>query len=128
MTFFERYEKLCAAQTPPLDPCSRQTAQAIGVDKSTASKWKANGTTPNGEIVRAIADLLNTTADFLLSRTDDPTDYTKSHNTPNLTGKQKRFLQIFDGLQEALQSDVLEYMDFLTAKQANRQEGTTVSA
>lgn len=128
MTFFERYEQVCRAQKPPVDPCSRTFAQAIGVDKSTTSKWKANGTTPNGEVVRAIADQLHVSTDYLLNRTDDPMDYaTRKPGRSGLTGDQKKLLQRFDSLQEPFQKDMLEYMDFLLAKQGKKQE-SVVSA
>lgn len=73
MTFYERYEALCRVRG--IDPCSQSTAERMGTTRSNISYWK-KGTKPNVEIVRNAADMLCTSADYLLGRTDDDTDYT----------------------------------------------------
>ena len=71
MTFYERYEALCRVRG--IDPCSQSTAEKLGTTRSNVSYWK-KGTKPNVEIVRNAANLLQTSADYLLGRTDDDTD------------------------------------------------------
>ena len=73
MTFYERYEALC--RVCGIDPCSQSTVEKLGTTRSNVSYWK-KGTKPNVEIVRNAANLLQTSADYLLGRTDDDTDYT----------------------------------------------------
>ena len=73
MTFYERYEALCRVRG--IEPCSQSTAEKLGTTRSNISYWK-KGTKPNVEIVRSAATMLQTSADYLLGRTDDDTDYT----------------------------------------------------
>lgn len=73
MTFYERYEALCRVRG--IDPCSQSTVEKLGTTRSNVSYCK-KGTKPNVEIVRNAANLLQTSADYLLGRTDDDTDYT----------------------------------------------------
>ena len=75
MTFFERYAKI--AEQHGLDPCSQKVADLLGLTKATISSWNIKTTTPKGETVARMADLLGVSADYLLGRTDDPTDYVK---------------------------------------------------
>lgn len=66
MSFFDKYSELCRSHKPPLDPCGRQIARLIGINNSTATTWKQNGTTPKGETIRVIADYFSVSADYLL--------------------------------------------------------------
>lgn len=76
MTFFDRYEKLCLARG--YKPGSQQAAEAIGTNRGTVSAWKTSGSPPKTEYLVAIADVYGVSVDYLLCRTDDPTDYTKA--------------------------------------------------
>ena len=73
MTFFERYATI--AEKQGLDPCSQKAADLFGVTKATISTWGLKGTTPKGETVAKMADELHISTDYLLGRTDDPTDF-----------------------------------------------------
>ena len=75
MTFYDRYEQI--AEKIGLDPCSQRAADLFDVTRSTISSWGSKGTTPKGETVALMADNLHVSADYLLGRTDDPTDYAK---------------------------------------------------
>ena len=75
MRFFERYEELCALRG--LSPTSQGAADAMGVTKSTISSWDRKNVAPKGETVAKMADMLGTSTDYLLGRTDDPTDHTR---------------------------------------------------
>lgn len=74
MNFFDRYAAICKDRG--LDPCSQRAADLLGTNKATISIWGTKGTTPKGETVAVIASALNVSADYLLGRTDDPTDWT----------------------------------------------------
>lgn len=53
-----------------------QLAAIIGVERSTVGKYEGNqGITPSAEILRALADYFHVSTDYLLGRTNDPTDY-----------------------------------------------------
>lgn len=84
MTFYERYAAICTEKE--IDPCSQRTAEMLGVTRATISVWNTKGTTPKGEIVSAIAEALGVSSDYLLGRTDDPTDYTDPELIASLAG------------------------------------------
>lgn len=84
MTFYERYEKVCLEHD--LDPCSQKAADLIGTTRSTISAWGTKKTTPKGEFVAAIADALGVSADYLLGRTDDMTDYANPELVASMAG------------------------------------------
>ena len=44
-----------------------RAALEIGLSKSTATKWKNSGATPNGETLAKIADYFGVSTDYLLS-------------------------------------------------------------
>ncbi len=80
MTFFERYEPL--AKQKGLEPCSQKAADLFDVTKAAISMWKAKGTTPKGDTVAIMADKLCVSTDYLLGRTEDPTDYATIGSDP----------------------------------------------
>lgn len=71
MDFYSRYEELCRKRG--IEPCSQKAADALGTSRALISNWK-KGTKPNLQFVRAAADMLHTTTDYLLGRVDDPAD------------------------------------------------------
>ena len=75
MTFYDRYAAI--AEKMNLEPCSQKAADMFGVTRATISTWNSKKTTPKGETIALMADKLGVSADYLLGRTDDPTDYTK---------------------------------------------------
>ena len=75
MTFFDRYAGLM--EEKGLDPGSQTAADMMGVTRSAISIWKRKGTTPKGDTVAKMADVLHVSADYLLGRTNDPTDYAR---------------------------------------------------
>lgn len=50
----------------------KDLAAALGVAQSYVSDMEADKREPSAEVARKIADVLNTTTDYLLLRTDDP--------------------------------------------------------
>lgn len=92
MSFFERYESLCAKAG--IKPGSEQAAQMIGSSRASISVWRKTGKTPMPEAVVAIANAYGVSTDWLLGRTDDPTDYTNPDLVAATAGPQ---LDEFDG-------------------------------
>lgn len=108
MTFFDRYEKLCLENG--YKPGSEQAAQALGTNRGTISAWKTSGKPPKTEYLVIIADVYGVSTDYLLGRTDDPTDYTNPELLAELNGPR---LKEFGGdvkkaiaLQQAIAEDV----------------------
>ncbi|MCC8043869.1 MAG: helix-turn-helix domain-containing protein [Clostridiales bacterium] len=74
MTFYERYVNLCEQRK--IEPCSQRMANTLNTTRGTISTWGKNNATPRGETVKLIAEVFGVSTDYLLGRTDDPTDYT----------------------------------------------------
>ena len=100
MTFYERYA--AAVEKSGLKPGSKKAADLIGADKSAISKWNKNNTTPQGTTVAAIADAFGVSADYLLGRTDDPTDHAKKkepkQTKSSIPGVRESFLLLYSRL------------------------------
>ena len=92
MKFFDRYSQVCKERN--IDPCSQAAADMFGISRSTISSWNTKNTFPKGETVAAIADALGVSADYLLCRTDDPTDYANGDLIASVAGP---VLDEFDG-------------------------------
>ena len=92
MNFYERYAQTCSKRG--INPCSQKTAEMFGTNRGTISMWNKKGSTPNGDMVAAIADALEVSAVYLLGRTDDPTDYSNGDLIANVAGP---ILDHFDG-------------------------------
>ena len=113
MTFFERYEKLCSARG--YKPASQQAADVLGTTRGTISAWKTSGSPPKTEFLVNIANAYNVSVDYLLGRTEDPTDYSDPDLIASLAGPQ---LEEFDG-------DVGKAVAFQKAVAEDRQREAT---
>lgn len=87
MSFYDRYAAI--AEKRGLEPCSQKAASLFGSTKATISKWNTKDITPLGNTVAAVADALEVSTDYLLGRTDDPTDYAKGKTKPADPAPQK---------------------------------------
>ena len=109
MTFYELLESLCKDKGFST-PISDNVGAFIGVTKQTIAHWKKTGKTPTGDSVVKVADAFHVSTDYLLGRTDDPTDYSDPDLIAALAGPQ---LDEFQGdvkkalaLQRAIEDDV----------------------
>lgn len=110
MGFYDNYAKICAQKG--IEPCSQRAADMFGTTRATISTWNTKGTTPKGETVAVIATTLGVSTDYLLGRTDDPTDYSDPELIAALSGP---VLDNFDGdvkkaaaFQKAAATDALK--------------------
>lgn len=103
MAFWDRYEKLCLANN--YKPISEQAAQTIGIKRQNISAWKKSGRPPQYESIIKIADAYGVSTDYLLCRTDDPTDYSNRELIAELAGPQP----------DALDGDVKKALAFQRA-------------
>lgn len=92
MDFYTRYAQICSERG--IDPCSQKAAELFSVTRATISTWNKKGTVPKGDTVKLIADALEVSADYLLGRTDDPTDYSDGDLIASVAGP---VLDHFDG-------------------------------
>ena len=116
MTFYSRYEQLCNKNG--YDPCSQTIADLIGTTKATISTWKKRNSTPKGDTLYAIANVFGVSSDYLIGRTDDPTDY----SNPDLVAQEA------GAAMDALDGDVKATMDFHKAVDNDAMQEITESS
>lgn len=129
MNVYERLEAACRAKG--LDPSGRELEKQMKervstFSRTTLSKWKTSGSSPKSEFIAALADILDVSTDYLLCRTNDPTNYTKQE--PELSAKEKQLLQMFRDMTETTADDCLRYCDFLLQKQSEDKKKASESA
>ena len=89
-------------------------ADLLGVTRPAISTWKAKGTSPKGETVAAAAAALGVSADYLLFRTDDPTDFSKVKLAEPPTQEQEQDVKKAPAAAEAQEADLtLEKMPYI---------------
>ena len=123
MTFYERFEATCKSKN--LDPTGRELEKIMKerittFSRTTPNKWKTGGNNPKSEFITALADILEVSTDYLLCRTDDPTDY--AHQPKTLTETEKRLLQMFRQMDTAVAEDCLRYCEFALMKQEDNRK------
>lgn len=110
MTFFARYSRICEQRG--IKPCSQKAADMLGVTKTTISVWNRTNSAPKGETVAKVANALSVSTDYLLGRTDDPTDYTvaKQKSVPlsqdSGNAQNQAMIQMYNKLDEIDQAKV----------------------
>lgn len=80
MTFYDRYETICLREG--IKPVSAAAAEMLNVTRATITQWKTKNFVPKGDTVKIMADVLHVSADYLLGRTDDPTDFANRAPAP----------------------------------------------
>lgn len=109
MTFYDRYAKVCLDRG--IEPCSQKAADMFGTTRATISIWNTKGTTPKGDAVATIANVLGVSADYLLGRTDDPVDWL--NRKPTAPAETPRIVTLFEQLDLADQARVEGYINAL---------------
>lgn len=119
MNFYERYRTICSEKG--LDPCSQKTADMFGVTRATISSWKSKNTIPKGETVAIMADALHVSADYLLCRTSDPTDYSSQKlevYTDAVPNEIPRILDLYSQLDALDRVRVEAYIEGMLTKKS----------
>lgn len=96
------------------DMSQKELAVTIDIAPTSLSRYENNLYEPKAEIIKRLADALNTTADFLLGMTDI---YQKPTYTPGkpigLTAQEQRILSVYRKLNCENQVRTLERMETL---------------
>ena len=116
MSFYDRYLTLC--KDHGLQPHSQRAAELFGVTRDTLSTWRKGGM-PRSDTLILIANHFKVSVDYLICRTDDPTDYTLGTpspvpaQTPTLTPPQAppRILALWQQLDQMDQIRVEAYVE-----------------
>ena len=112
MDFFDRYSRLC--NDHGVKPCSAKAEELFGVTRANITYWRKNRNFPNGETIVKIADTFSVSADYLLCRTDDPTDYTQADSLPQ-NAKTAAFISRLNRMDAVDKLLVEAYMDGILA-------------
>lgn len=107
MSFFDRYAEVCKVNN--YEPSSRKLTDILGFNNAAVTPWKKKGKIPMGDTVRAIADFFHVSADYLLERTDDPTDYAKK--PPDLSNEERDLLSMFRTLNPEQRKMILTMVE-----------------
>lgn len=70
-----------------------QLAETMGVTRNALSSYESDRNFPPGKALGVLADALNTSADYILGRTDDPMPPKNNNDTPTEDElKRRKFL------------------------------------
>lgn len=100
-----------------LDMTQVKLADAIGITKMTMHKYEKNLCEPRGELIAKMADVLNTTTDFLLGRTNDSSPLVKDDNAENTNKKELDLIYNFRRLTSINQAKIEERIESLLEQQ-----------
>ena len=65
--FWERFYNLCIQKGTKPNPVAKE----LGISSGILSRWKNEGSTPNGDSLTKIANYFNVSTDYLLGLTDE---------------------------------------------------------
>lgn len=100
-----------------LEITQTQLANIVGLTKMTLYKYEKNKCEPRSEIIARLSDALNTTADFLIGRTNDPSPLSRDDITENIYGKNIELIDKFNKLSKEEQIRIEERINmFLEEK------------
>lgn len=96
-----------------LDLTQTKLAELVGLTKMTLYKYEKNKCEPRCEIIARLSDILNTTADFLIGRTNDPSPLYHSDMAEKAYRKNNELIQKFNQLSPQDQIRVSERIETL---------------
>lgn len=115
IVFFEQLTKACKKQGKTVTA----VANELKISKSNVTNWK-NGTTPNGDVVVRLSELLGVTADYLLK--DDA-----ENNLIDISADEKELLSYYNELDDISKASVLGKAEGL-AEAARRKKALEADA
>ncbi len=88
-------------------------AVKCGIAQTQVSKYERGTVTPSANALAAIADALDTSADYLLGLTDAPTPGEKPAPQPSLTAPEAELLDLLRSLDAPAQRQLVETLKTL---------------
>ncbi|EGK10197.1 MAG: helix-turn-helix transcriptional regulator [Firmicutes bacterium] len=85
-----------------------ELAKVLGVDNTTISKWESNTYEPEMTAIKEIADFFNVSADYLLGRTNVPSQFE--------TEAAHRTDDPMDDLPQQAREDIEKFKEFIRQK------------
>ena len=92
-------------------------ADLLGISKMTLHKYEKNICEPRGELIAKMADVLNTTADYLLGRTSDCAPLTKDESYEAAMSKETNFMYSYRHLNVINKAKIDERIQILLEQQ-----------
>jgi len=112
--FWERFYSLCALNGCKPNPLAKE----LGISSGVVTKWKTDGTLPNGENLLKIAERLHCSVDYLLGRTDEPGVFRRDDAPLDISEIEFALSGEIRDLSEAEKQDVLDYVRFKRSQKA----------
>lgn len=105
-------------------------ATQLGVVPSTVSFWESGRRGMSTDVLAKMADVLNTSADYLLLRTDDPSPLGGGEGGADhyMAPEADAVAQIVDGLPQAKRSEILAIVRVIANEYAAQQASTDEAA
>ena len=98
----------------------------VGVTKSTMSKYEHDVTLPNAEMLDKIARVLETSADYIVGRTNDAAPHDKGNKWALLTTREQDLLYRYRLLSDRNRIRAFERVDaILEAQKLKKLQGPT---
>lgn len=91
----------------------KDVATKLGVDRTTYVKYENGRSEPNHEMLQKLADIFETTTDYLLGRTDEKKT---ASNELSLSTEQQDLITSVSELPAEDVKKTLEYVEFLKSK------------
>ena len=110
--FWDRFYNACAQKGTKPNPVAKE----IGISSGIVTKWKNNGTVPNGETLTKIADYLGCSVDYLLGRDAEPEEKTLDEQ---LEGIEFALFGEVKELTDEQKRDILNYAKFVKSRDKN---------
>lgn len=95
-------------------------AKLLGVSQQTIWSWEIGRTSPDPEMLRAIADHFNITADYLLGRN-------KVIQTENLSPERKRLIDEIRSVDDKTIEEMQYFLDYLKSKNKKKGDHETIA-
>lgn len=95
-------------------------AAKIGITKMTLYKYEKNICEPKGEIIARLADVLNTSADFILGRTADSAPVKTTDIEQKSKMRENELLKKFRNLNDVNKARIEERIEALSESQTRQ--------
>lgn len=91
----------------------KAVAADLNIGNTTLSNYEKDVSAPGPEMLVLLADYFNTSADYLLGRTDDP-----SPDNYKMTSTDRKLLYTFNLLEDDAKKQLLDFAEYLAAVHA----------
>jgi transcriptional regulator with XRE-family HTH domain len=109
-------KRLCALRQDK-EFTQKTLASEVGVTAAMLSKYENGTNVPKADIVARMADILGTTADYLVGRTNDPSPLVSHDRMKGLTEEERNLLIAYSHLHRSNRIRLLERADMLLEDQ-----------